>query len=154
MKANIFTDWNKIETIINKCESCTIAMVDENNMPYVLPFNFGYENKTIYFHGAKVGKKVDILKNNNNVCIAFNTDSKMNIQNENVACSYSMRYRSVLANGKVEIIEDFDEKIRILNVIMKKYTQRDDFSYGNPSVNNVAIFKVVIDSISGKEYGY
>ncbi len=154
MRKNNFTNWDKVETIINKCETCSLAMVDENNMPYVLPFNFGYENKTIYFHGAKMGKKIDILKKNPNVCIAFSTDNVLQFQNENVGCSYSMKFRSVVACGKAEFIGNFEEKTRVLNIVMKKYANRDNFTFNTPAVNNIEIFKVEVTSVTGKESGY
>jgi hypothetical protein len=40
-----------------------------------------------------------------------------------------------------------------MNIIMQKYAGKD-FSYATPAIRNVAVFKVLIDSISGKELGY
>jgi hypothetical protein len=36
---------------------------------------------------------------------------------------------------------------------MHKYTGRD-FKFGKPSVDEVRVFKVIIDKITGKEFGY
>ena len=102
----------ELERIIEKCQVCHLSMVDLEGKPYVLPFNFGYEADTFYLHSAPVGKKIDILKKNNEVCLAMSTDYELRSQNENVACSYGWKYRSVLAYGKVEFIEDMDEKVK------------------------------------------
>ncbi|NTW32090.1 MAG: pyridoxamine 5'-phosphate oxidase family protein, partial [Bacteroidetes bacterium] len=126
---------------------------DNDNMPYVVPFNFGYKDNYIYLHSAKEGKKLSILKNNGNVCIAFSTDHKLAFQSENVACSYGMKFRSVLAYGKVEFIEDFNEKIKIMNIIMNHYTSHE-FTYSEPAVKNVETFRIAITEMTGKEYGY
>lgn len=142
-----------IKEIIDKCDVCYIGMVDINNMPYVLPFNFGFINNCIYLHSAKTGKKIDILKNNPDVCIAFSTDHLLLYQNEHVACSFRMKSRSVIAYGKVQFIDDYDEKINVLNIIMQKYTGKS-FTYSTPAVKNVEIFIVPIDSITVKESGY
>jgi hypothetical protein len=142
-----------IEQIINKCDVCNLAMVDSLNMPYVVPMNFGYENKTIYLHGSPKGKKIDILNQNNNVCVSFSADLELKWQNEGVACSYSMKYRSVIANGKVEFIEDPSEKVKALNVIMGNYTERS-FKYNDPSIRDVNVFKVVVEKLEGRVYGY
>ena len=48
--------------------------------------------------------------------------------------------------------EDFAEKERILNVIMRQYIDKE-FKYSEPAVNNVKIWKVNIDTISAKEFG-
>lgn len=143
----------EIRAIIDKCEACYIGMIDKEGNPYVLPFNFGFEDGVIYLHSAQEGKKIDILRNNPKVCIAFSTDHKLFHRHEPVACSYGMKYRSVLAYGEVVFVEDYDEKVRILNIIMRKYAGRD-FSYNPPAVNNVCVYKVAADRYDGKESGY
>ena len=153
MKSRVLDHKPQLEKIINECDVCHIAMVDENNMPYVLPFNFGYANDEIIMHSAQQGKKIDILKNNNNVCVAFSNGYELRAQNENVACSYSWKYRSVLAYGKVEFIEDFNEKIDALNAIMKNYTDKE-FSYNDPAVKDVNCWKVKVEKFEGRAYGY
>jgi nitroimidazol reductase NimA-like FMN-containing flavoprotein (pyridoxamine 5'-phosphate oxidase superfamily) len=129
-------------------------MTDLDNMPYVLPFNFGYGDGVIYLHSAGTGKKMEILRKNPQVCVAFSTDHKLKFTNDHVACSYSMRFRSVLAFGKVVFIEDPDEKKEALNIIMKHYTGRDDFSYNLPAVMDVSVYKVVVSEFTGKESGF
>jgi nitroimidazol reductase NimA-like FMN-containing flavoprotein (pyridoxamine 5'-phosphate oxidase superfamily) len=145
-------DKKEIQDIIDKCDTCFIGMVDPEGKPYVLPMNFGYEDGVIYLHSAKTGRKIDIMKDNPEVCIAFSTDHNIFFRNETVACSYGMDYRSVLAYGKVVFVDDYEEKARILNVIMRKYTGKD-FSYNAPAVNNVEIYKVEPEKIEGKVSG-
>lgn len=153
MANTLYTDHQNAKEVIDKCDACFLGMIDQDNKPYVLPFNFGYENETIYLHSAPMGKKIDILKSNPDVCVSFSTDHKLFHRHETVACSYGMRYRSVLAFGKVEFIEDFDEKVNVLNIIMKKYAGQE-FSYNAPAVNNVSVYKVVIEKIETKISGY
>lgn len=154
MKTKFIQKTTEIEDIINQCDVCYVAMVDKDNYPYVLPFNFGYENNTIYLHSGPTGKKIEILKQNNNVAIAFSTAHELYGQHKDVACSYSMKSRSVIAFGKVFFIENTEEKIKIMNLIMRKYTGRDNFSYSTPAITNVCVFKVIIEQMTGKERGY
>lgn len=149
----LYEDPEKIEKIIEKCDACYVGMADENGQPYVVPFNFGYKDKCIYLHSAQEGKKIDILRKNNKVCVVFSTDHQIAYQHPDMACSYLLKYRSVQAFGHVEFIEDPEEKVLALNLIMEKYTGRD-FKYGGPSIKEVACYKVVVDRIYGKEYGY
>jgi uncharacterized protein len=142
-----------IRSIIDKCEACYVGMVDLEGRPYVLPFNFGFDDGVIYLHSAQEGKKIDVLKNNPEVCVAFSTDHELFHRHEPVACSYGMKYRSVLAHGTVVFIEDYAEKERVLNIFMRKYAGRD-FSYNEPAVNNVCIYKVEVTKFEGKESGY
>ncbi len=152
MRSRMTYDKFEIKQIIDKCDSCFLAMVDQEGKPYLLPFNFGYEDDTIYLHSDPKGKKIDILKNNPDVCVAFSTDHKLFFRHETVACSYGMDYRSVLAYGKVIFIDDYDEKMKVLNIIMRKYTDKE-FSFNAPAVNNVAVYKVEISKIEGKVSG-
>ena len=127
-------------------------MVDENQRPYVVPFNFGYKDMTIYLHSGQAGKKIDILKKNNNVCVAFSTGHSLSAQTESVACSYIMSYKSVICYGKVEFIEEYEKKIEALNIIMKQYIDRN-FTYSAPSVKNVLVYIVIVEEMTAKEFG-
>lgn len=153
MKNRIVENSDEILEIIAKCEVCYVSMIDVEGMPYVVPLNFGYENGTLYLHGAKEGKKIEALKNNPKVCVAFSTDHLLRYQHEQVACSWSMKYRSVLLYGEVEFINDEQERIEALNVMMRKYAQRD-FKFNMPAVREVLPFKVVATKIEGRAYGY
>jgi uncharacterized protein len=153
MKKRIFDNTADIEYIINKCEVCYVGMVDENNKPYVLPFNFGYKNKCLYLHGTKTGKKIEILKKNNHVCVTFSTDHSLVYQNDSVACSFTMKFRSVVAYGKVSFIEDYDKKVEVITEVMKKYTGKE-YQYSKPSILNLETFIIEIESWTGKESGY
>jgi len=153
MRVRNSQDKHDIESILEKCDACYLAMVDEEAMPYVLPFNFGFANGVIYLHSGPTGRKMDILRQNPNVCINFSTDHRLMMRHKEVACSAGMDFRSVLAFGKVEFIDDYDAKVEALNIIMRKYTGRD-FSYNAPAVNNVAVYKVVPTHINAKISGY
>ncbi len=141
-----------VESIIRACESCNLAMVDESGLPYVVPMNFGYSEGILYFHGDPKGRKNELLKKNPKVAISFSTDHQLYHQNEEVACSYSMAYRSVLAYGEVEFIDDYEQKVEALNVIMNQYAE-GSFRYSKPAVLNVKVFKVAVSTFHGKEFG-
>lgn len=153
MKKRDLTFKPELISIIQKCEICNMSMVDEQGLPYVLPMNFGYHDDYIYFHSAPAGKKVDILKNNPDVCISFSADHHLRWVNEEVACSWGMKYRSVLAYGKVEFIDDFDQKEEALKIIMKNYSDID-FTFNAPAVKDVLVFRVKIDKLHGRVLGY
>lgn len=142
----------EIEEVINQCEVCYIGFVD-NNTPYVLAFNFGFEGNKIYIHTSKNGRKLEIIKKNNNVCVFFDAFRELFAYNEDVACSYRMKYKSVMAIGKIFVVENYEEKVNALNLIMKKYTSRV-FNFSRPSVDNVNILRVEIESITGRKFEY
>lgn len=144
----------EIDQIINGSIVCHLAMIDNEGLPYVIPLNFGYQEGRLYIHCAPEGKKIEIWKHNPKVCIAFSTDYEMRIQNEKVACSYSMKYRSVLVHGEVTPILELDRKMQVLNFVMEKYAGKSDYSYSKPALENVTVFEIKIDRVESRVYGY
>jgi nitroimidazol reductase NimA-like FMN-containing flavoprotein (pyridoxamine 5'-phosphate oxidase superfamily) len=153
MKNRALDNQRDILDIIQNCDVCYVSMVDKENKPYLIPMNFGFADNTILLHGAKQGKKIDVLKNNPNVCIVFSTDHQLRWQNEDVACSWSMKYRSVIAYGKVEFIDEISEKEALFHQFMKNYSPKD-FKFSKPSLEEVQLMKVPVDKIEGRAYGF
>jgi len=139
--------------IINRCQWCHLAMVDAEGYPYVIPMNFGYREQVIYMHGAQHGKKIFALRQNPFVCINFSTDQVLRFRDEDVACSWSMKYRSVLVYGKAEFITDPEEKIAALNIIMAQYSHKA-FKFNPPSIHEVNVWKIKVDKMEGRAFGY
>ena len=69
-KDKAISDASGINAIIEQATVCRLAMVD-GNKPYIVPLSFGYQANTLYFHGALTGRKIDILKENPNVCVEY-----------------------------------------------------------------------------------
>jgi len=59
----------------------------------------------------------------------------------------------VIAHGKAEIIDDYDEKISGLKIFMKNYSDID-FKFSKPSVDNIKIIKIEIEKLSGRQFEY
>ena len=111
------TDFNEIIGILDRAKIVHVGMID-GNAPYVIPMNYGYvmENSTLilYLHGAKTGRKLDVIKSNPNVFIEIDTDI-VPFEGNN-ACQYGISYSSVMGEGVAEIIEDTEEKKDALSI--------------------------------------
>jgi nitroimidazol reductase NimA-like FMN-containing flavoprotein (pyridoxamine 5'-phosphate oxidase superfamily) len=142
----------EIEAIIRQAEVCHLGL-SENNRPYVIPMNFGFRDNCLYFHCAKSGKKLDIIRKNNQVCVEMDIDHEL-VMESDVACEGTAKYRSVIGFGRAYILRDSDEKILGLNAIMDHYTGKSTFEYLDKQIQNVTIIKVEIDKIIGKKSGY
>lgn len=153
MKSRTISELQEIEKVIHACNVCNVSMITPEGNPYVIPMNFGFENDVIYLHSSYFGKKIEALRNNPSVCISFSTAHELKWQSEKVACSYSMRYKSVLAYGQVQFLELKEDKIAALNVIMKNYTDKE-FSYNDPSLKEVCVFRIKVEKLDGRVYGY
>ena len=152
MKTLVHTEKEHIEEIIRSCDVCFVGLADTDGTPYVIPMNFGYRNGVIYLHSAQEGRSISILERNPKVCITCSTDHDLVFQHPEVACSYRMRSKSVIAWGKVRFEEDFDKKTEALDIIMKQYSDKE-FRYSDPAVKNVKIWLVDLDEVTCKEFG-
>lgn len=144
------TNASAIKDAIRKANVCRLAMVD-GDKPYVVPLCFGYRDNVLYFHGALKGQKLDIMRANANVCFEF--DQVTEILESQDACDWSIKYQSVVGFGKAAFVEDADEKIQALNIIMAQYSDRE-FEFPETVLKVTAVFKVEIESMTGKQSGF
>jgi len=110
-------DRGEIDKILRKATVCRLGLVD-NAIPYVVPLSFGYEGNTLYFHSAREGKKVGLLKRNAAVCFEFDVDVEP-VRSE-TSCGWTMRYRSVIGSGTASFVEDPGAKSAALETIMRQ----------------------------------
>ena len=73
------TDPADLLYVLEKADVCHLALSD-NNVPYLVTMNFGLkhdQNLILYFHCAREGKKIDILKRNSLVCFGADIDHEL-----------------------------------------------------------------------------
>jgi len=144
-------DKNMIKSILEEALVCRIALCDDNS-PYIIPMNFGYKDNYLYLHSAPEGRKIEILRKNNNIC--FEVDLKTELITSENACKWGMKYLSVVGFGKAQIVNDIEEKKKALNIIMNKHSNESSFEYLEAAIKNVVIIKVRITELAGKKSGY
>lgn len=152
MKTIAITDPAEIEDIIRKCPYCMVGITDLQGNPYVIPMNFAYRDGVIYLHSGPDGGKLEMVKQHPQVCITFCEGHELVYMHRQVACSYSMKSRSVICRGNVRFIEEMDEKRNILDLVMRHYIDYE-FKYSEPAVRNVKIWEVKVEKMTCKSFG-
>ena len=140
----------ELTKMIEQCDVCRMALYD-GEFPYIVPLNFGFEVKelfVLYFHCATVGRKLDMMRKNNKV--GFEMDSSHGLKMDETACECSMNYQSIIGEGEIFIVENQDERIRGLNMIMKKYGRTEDLHYHSEILSRTVVLKLVVSEICGK----
>jgi len=125
----------------------TLTTVNEDNTPYAVPMNFVYVKEVIYLHSAVVGKKLDNIKNNNNIC--FSVFDAVELMPE----AFSTKYQSVLVVGKIHEVEDPVEKKEGLIAMVKKYSSEfyeAGLKYIDKASEKTKVLKIEIHQITGK----
>jgi len=142
-------DIETIYRILNEADVCRVGF-SKADKPYIVPMNFGFDEGCIYLHSSVEGKKMEILKENNNLC--FEVDLKREIVKSEKPCNWGMHYMSVMGSGAAELIEERDEKIKALDIIMKKYDNEglNSYEYSESSLKRTAIIKLILTELTGK----
>ncbi len=147
---SVTTDLKIIESIIEKATICRIGMTD-GRRPYVVPVSFGYRDHVLYFHSSSSGAKMDMLRENDAVCLEFDVDIEL-VKAEQ-ACKWDINYRSVIGFGRASIVEDLDEKRRALDLLMAHYSEAN-YTYPEKALEKTAIVRVDIEQLTAKVSGY
>lgn len=142
------TDKSILDNILKQATICRLAMLD-NGLPYILPFNFGYSENCLYIHSAPEGKKIDVLRKNPKVC--FEVEQYTELIKDEIACKWSTLYRSIIGYGNIEIVTEFEEKKRGLEIIMKQHGAIGKLEFEKKEVEFIVILKLIITSITGKQ---
>jgi hypothetical protein len=139
-----------IEDILRRAMVCRLGLC-ESNRPYVVPLCFGYKENALYIHCGPEGKKLEMLRKNNNVC--FEVDIDHEIIKAEQACKWAMKYKSIIGFGKAVFVEDAEGKRMALDIIMRQFSA-NTFEYPNEAIQKTTIIKVEIESMTGKQSGY
>jgi nitroimidazol reductase NimA-like FMN-containing flavoprotein (pyridoxamine 5'-phosphate oxidase superfamily) len=142
-------DENILKKILRITQYVTLAMV-KNNEPYLVSLSHGYDEKKhcIYFHCAKEGKKIDFLKANPLVWGQAMLDHGY----VEIECSHT--YASVMFSGKVEFIDDNEERWDAISLMTRQLDPNAEEMIANrkpESLVNTEIGKISIDYWSGKK---
>lgn len=139
-----------IQRMLQSAEVCRIGMYD-GEYPYVLPVNFAYDTDTglLFFHSAKTGKKTSVLGRHPQVCIEI--DEPGNVIDNGPPCNAEYTYSCIIARGLAVLCTEMEERKRALQLLTRKYLHREH-SFSNEELQSVAVYKVKIAELSGKQH--
>ena len=132
---------------------CRLGLRDGERV-YVVPVNFGLwegEGKTfLYFHGAREGRKADLIRQTG--CACFEMDTGYRLQGGERACDYTAAFQSIIGEGAVAEVTDPAEKERGLNAVMHQITGKDRWAYGPAMLEAVGVFRLEVETLTCKEH--
>jgi nitroimidazol reductase NimA-like FMN-containing flavoprotein (pyridoxamine 5'-phosphate oxidase superfamily) len=137
-----------IARIIEKSQVCRLGLT-KDNIPYIVPVSFAYDDNSIYFHTASEGMKIDFISAGNVVCFEFEHGIRLLAQGD-TPCDWGFSYQSVIGHGRIHEVTDRHDKVRGLNLIVKQYVA-GEWPMVAPHVENTRVWQLVIESITGKQ---
>lgn len=146
-KRQQLSDAESIE-ILKKATSGTLALLGDGGYPYAVPISYVYGEGKLYFHSAKEGHKVDAIR----ACdkASFCVIDKDDVHPE----KYTTFFRSVIAFGRIHIIEDEAEKLRIARLLGNRYNPHQEESLQKEIEHGLArmlAIRLDIEHLTGKE---
>ena len=149
-KEREITSREEIDGILGSTAVMNLALCD-NNVPFLVPVFFAYDGTSLYFHSAFKGTKMEIISRNNTVCFEVSVDQ--GVIESDMACDFEAKHRTVIGFGKAVLVEEMAEKVKVLDMIVARFTERK-FPYPQGSLDNTAVVRIEIESIKGKKHGF
>ncbi len=141
------TEEQSIE-ILRKATAGVLSLCGANGMPYGVPLSHVYHDGKLYFHSALVGHKLDLIRENANAC--FTVIAKDEIHPER----FTTYFQSVIAIGKIRIVEDDEEKLRILEILGRRCNPNDAEALAKELKSGASrchALEMTIESLTGKQ---
>lgn len=143
---------SRMDAILEAHTAGVLSMMSPDGYPYGLPITYVYdqENQRIYFHGAKEGHKYDCAKEGGKA--SFTVIDKNDVQVD----QFDTHFRSVIAFGKLRLVEDEQERKDILYFFGKNHhfttPHHPDFDgYMERTMPRTAVIELAITGMTGKE---
>ena len=137
--------------ILDNGKYTTIALCNDNE-PYIVTMTYGYDKaaNALYFHAAKKGLKLDLIKQNPVVCGTVIEDHGY------VMTECEQHYRSVVFWGELSVVDDLDEKKHGMHVLLTHQEAEPEpvkkrLLYEDNRYNKFKVLKLSITEITGKD---
>lgn len=135
--------------ILKETRRGVLAVNGDDGYPYAIPVNYYYDEveQKIFFHGARVGHKVDALKKCDKVC--FTVLGQEEIKGE----AWAPYLKSVVVFGRCHFMEDTSAAENRLRQFAMKYYPSEELVSEEIAISGkgVQMYVIEIEYMSGKE---
>ena len=136
------------QRILGRCTSGVLALTGDGGYPYAVPLSYVYADGAIIFHSAVQGHKVDAIRHDSrcSFCVIDRDDVKPD--------EFTTHFRSVIAFGRIRILEDADDKVQALRLLGRRYAPDDEPGLQHEidkSLDRVLLLRLDIEHLSGKQ---
>ncbi|WP_200379795.1 pyridoxamine 5'-phosphate oxidase family protein [Rubrivivax gelatinosus] len=144
------TERAEIDAVIRSARVMRIALVD-GDRPFLVPVFYGYDGTALYFHSALKGSKIEILQRNPAICFEIGVDH--GVIEDDKACDFEARHRTVIGHGRAVFLQDPGDRVRALDLIVANLTSRR-FDYPEANLSMTAVLRIDIELLKGKQHGF
>lgn len=134
--------------ILQKATAGTLALLGDDDYPYAVPISYVYHDGKLYFHSALTGHKVDAIRKCDRASFCVIDQDAVQPQ------KYTTFYRSVIAFGRIHIIEDAQEKLDTARMLGNRYNPNQEEALQKEIENGLSrmlMIRLDIEHLTGKE---
>ena len=134
--------------ILQKATAGTLALLGDNGYPYAVPISYVYADGKLYFHSALSGHKIDAIRNCDKA--SFCIIDKDDVHPE----KYTTYFRSVIAFGRIHIIEDAQEKLETARLLGDRYNPNQEEALQKElekGLSRMMMIRFNIEHLTGKQ---
>lgn len=113
----------------------------KENLPYVVPLSYVYQDNRIYLHSSGSGKKIEYVTENPRVCFQIDVLEKE-------------RWSSVIASGVAKLSDSVEAKQKMFDA----FTKKGQGGHGGKKFSReelermpMTIWEIEIESLTGRE---
>lgn len=154
----MFREMRRIKQALSKEEAIRIlemgtsgvlALSGDDGYPYAVPISYVYTGSKLYFHCAKSGHKIDAIQKCQKASFCVIEQDLI------VPEKYTTFFRSVIAFGRIRILEEAAEIQASIEMLAAKY-HPDDTEEGRQNaiqqaLERLCMLEFSIEHLSGKE---
>ena len=134
--------------ILSMGTSGTLALLGDNGYPYAVPISYVYADGKLYFHSARMGHKIDAIRQHDKAsfCVIAADDIHPS--------EFTTYFRSVIAFGRIQIIESEDERMYAASLLGARYNPGDDTGLQKElekGLSHMLVLRLDIEHLTGKE---
>ena len=142
--------------LMDSCTNGVMALTTGEDTPYCLPLSFVRKDRFLYFHCAKQGRKMDLLRACPRVCVTFIGRDDPTYQAE--SNNFTTMFASAIVTGTAREVTDDAEKIEALRLLCQRFLPAamvgDNFDRAvAASLSATAVWRIDMDEITGKSKG-
>lgn len=130
-----------------------LGTVGADGWPYVVPLLYVWLNDEIWVHNTRArGHLRENVDHDTRVCFEIDEPGEV-FPYGRFECDTSVEYRSVVAFGRIRIVDDQAGKRAFFDALMAKYGNPDwDRAKGfYPRLDQVTVYAITVETMSGKE---
>ena len=128
--------------VLDKAPYITVSFTRPDGSPYGVPLLLARtDEKTFYFHCALEGEKLDCIAANPKVALSAVTKCAPTVGPKD-GC-FTLQYKSAMAVGMAEIVNNRDEKIEALRAICQRFLPKHMDAFDDAIDHSLEITAVV-----------